>query len=259
MDAKGFPYGQKKKKETPHFIRISRISIDKDSIEDEIPTLIKDLAEAISTAVEVQNRYWLAVAVTSLFVILPQFQSSSSPDKVVQLPFGLPHVDGAWYALLSVLLLSAFITAFSAAQAHLVRTQNLAYRILERRRANGGLIAGEDERYLLDALRKPSLGRVASLAQVVRGRQELKRPPLLRQIISTVLYVFFKIPILIVWLGLPVCALFYAGGRYYKASPLLVPFWSWLAWTMVITAAFALFIALCLEVQYIARALRQAW
>jgi len=224
----------------------------------EVPSIIKDLAEAISTAVEVQNRYWLALAVTSLFGIVPQ-SNLPAGAKEISLPFGLPTVNLEWYALLMVLLLSVFIIAFAAAQAHLIRTQKIADHIIEKRKNEGRLIAGKNERYFLDALRKPSLGRVFSLAQVAFGGNgvfvDLKQLPSLRKHISSVLYLFFKITFLVVWLGLPGLALYYMV-RYWNDSTLIEPLWHYcVVWPLVFAATLALIIAFYHEIDYIFRKL----
>jgi len=220
----------------------------------EVPSIIKDLAEAISTAVEVQNRYWLALAVISLFGFVPQ-SNLSTGAKEISLPFGLPTVNLEWYALLMVLILSVFIISFAAAQAHLIRTQKIADHIIKKRQSEGRLIEGENEHYFLDALRKPSLGRVFSLAQVAFGKNrvfvDLKQLPSLRKHISSVLYLFFKITFLVIWLGLPGLALYYMV-RYWNALPIIKPLWSCLvAWPLVFAAALALLIAFYHEIEYI--------
>jgi len=230
---------------------------------DEIPKLIKDLAEGVSAAVEVQNRYWLALAITSLFVLIQQPAASSSAP--LALPLGLPPVDASWFSLLAVLILSTLITGFAAAQARMVRTTKLTHRILADRYEAGCRIAAHDERDLFDALRKPSIGQVASLAQIIRGRHQffVDQPASARWrvMLSSVMYVFFKVPALIVWLMLPALALYFAVVRFQAvgAPDFLHSFWPWLVLLFAATASVSLFIALWLEIEYMVDVAIRVW
>jgi hypothetical protein len=232
-------------------------------MKEEIPSLVKDLASAASDSVEVQNRYWIAVAVTSLFALVPQPISGASAG--LTLPFGLPLVDASWFALLAVLVLGALIIAFAAAQARAVRIARLAYQILETEWNQGELIAGHDVRDVFDALRKPSLGQVASLAQVLKGRHQFfvenSNSPAWRRYLSASAYLFYKLPSLVVWIGLPALALYYSAMRFLIAGPpaFLSSLWPPAAWLMVLAAAVALLTAFCIEVGFTVRAVTKAW
>lgn len=228
---------------------------------DDIPQLIKDMADALTSATEIQNRYWIAVAVTSLFVVVPQ----SSADSLLELPFGLPVVDGRWFGLLGVLVLSALLTAFASSEARLVRIQNLFFTVLENRRRHGHSIAGHDERDFLDAMRKPGLGTVAPLAHVVRGRFQFFRDadacPRKSLAASKSLYVFFKLPAMVVWIALPAAGLFFAMRRFLiNGLPEgLPPAVAWLTWLLAAVAALSMLFVTWLEVHYLWIVLQRIW
>jgi hypothetical protein len=229
------------------------------STDDEIPSVLKDLADASTKSAEVQNRYWLALAVASLFVVIPPSDDAQGVATTKMLPFGLGSVDSPWFAVLSVLLLSVLVIAFCAAQAHLIRTQELVARILTQRREKGAKLAGNDERDILDALRMPSLSRVSSLAQAIRGRHQFFADKsqisatMLR--VTTALHVFWKLLVLVVWLLFPAVALGFAVVLYRRTSvPELLPsVWPALVWPLVSGAAIAWCVTAFTETRYLLR------
>lgn len=231
---------------------------------DKVPDILKDLAAGITTAVEVQNRYWFALAVTSLFAIVPQYSSDKSNEiQLVSLPLGLPKVESAWFVPAVVLLLSVLVVAFASAQAHLIRTQMLARRILQRRREFGSLIGGEDERDFLEALRAPSLTRVSSIVQVLLGTHQFfidkeEQSPSRRHMFA-IIYGLLKALVLIVWLMLPAGALIFSSYRYSCIqSP---PLWAWrpFVWVLVGAAGVSLTISSWLEMKYWWDSVKRAW
>lgn len=237
-----------------------------DNDPDAVPDLVKSLADGISTAVTVQTRYWLALALASLFVIVPQYSwDATSGAESVKLPLGLPSVNPAWFALVSVLLLSTLVVAFAAAEAHLVRTYALARKMIDHRKGDG-VIAGERERDLLEALQTPSLTQVSSIAEVILGRYQFASARgeyrgWMRRLLSTGVYAVMKPMVIAVWLALPAGALALASWRFFKAEPL--SFWStffyWLAIAAVAAAAVSLLICLVLEIMYWLSRTRQLW
>lgn len=233
---------------------------------DNIPPIVKELADAVSTAVEVQNRYWLALAGAGVFVLVPQIQGEANGSvPTIPLPFGLPNVDQSWFALLAIFLLSALSIAFAAAQTHVIRTQRLAHRILTKRCESQHLIAGEDERDIFDALRKSSLSHVSSLAQALGGRFEffsdLNECPLWRRRLSIIVYAVLKFLVILVWLILPCAVLILAVNHYLDApTPPIASFmWPWLVWPIVIAAVFSLFITIWLEIKYLFGVVQKIW
>ena len=140
-----------------------------------IPDIIRNLAGGISAASEVQNAYWLALAVASVFVMLPKANYDKDNALIsFSLPFSLPEVPPAWFGLVSVLLLSGLTVAFCAAQANLIRSETLARGVLEEYWQPTTDVeatpAVEMAREYLDALRKPSLTLASSLWSPVDTR-----------------------------------------------------------------------------------------
>lgn len=230
---------------------------------DELPPVVRDLAAAVSASVEVQNRYWLALAVASLFAVVPETRGPE-PGHVA-LPFGLPTVDASWFALLMVLLLSGLSVAFATAQAHTIRAGQLAYRVIERLPREERLVAGEDLRDLYKSMTRPSLDQVSSLANVLRG----ERAFLVESDLShdwgrkaaLVYYTVLKIVVIFLWLALPATALYlsvvrFAGSEHPAALSSFTP---WIVWPSVACAALALAAALVLEFAYFTRVLRRLW
>jgi hypothetical protein len=232
---------------------------DQMSADDDIPSAVKDLASAVSSAAEVQNRYWLALAIASVFIVAPRPLGAPN-EPGIRLPFDLGLIDAGWAALSAVLLLSVLVVAFSAAHAHLIRTQKLAFRILERRRKSGAMILGEDERDLLDALRMPSFSRVSSLSQVIRGPYQFfadkKECPRWLRWSSGALHFLFKSVVLVVWLFFPAAVLIHSMKIYRHAAPppLWPSLWPWVVWPLSASAALSLFITACLELEFLVTA-----
>lgn len=219
---------------------------------DGFPQLTKDLAEAVSGAAEVQNKYWIAVAIISLFVLIPRPEAAGAE---VKLPFELPAVRADWFMLVGVLLLGVLITAFAAAQAHLVRTQRLARGMLQS--CDGDRIAARNVRDVFEALRKPSLTRVSSIALVFMGLDQFRfdktKGGLWRRLLAKVTYAVLKILVLVVWLILPAFALGYAVHGYF-AAPLDKWYAGYVDVVVVAVAAAAglsLFVSTLLEFIYL--------
>jgi hypothetical protein len=113
-------------------------------------------------------------------------------------------------------LLVVLIMAFASAHAQQVRAQRLAQRALDEL-GESRVLAGLHPRDLFDALRVPSVNRVAPLAQLLRGRDAffgnvVKVPPW-RNRISQVYYLFLKALSWIVYFGFPTVALWMTFGR----------------------------------------------
>jgi hypothetical protein len=206
----------------------------------EIPDVIKDLAGGISAASEVQNGYWLALAVASVFVMLPQTTNADGKATVYKLPFDLPEMGATWFAVIGVLLLSGLIVAFCAAWANLIESETLARQVLDAcaprdKDASKHVLAN---RYLAQQ-RKPSLTLVSSLWNPYEARWKVP-------------YCVYKGLVLAAWLGLPAVALGWAVWRYVHTLYVgwmgyVFPFVVWIAASI---AAVALLRAAQLEIVF---------
>jgi hypothetical protein len=195
-------------------------------VDDAAVQTIKDLASAVSTQAQVSNRTWLGLLTVAAFALLPQAPNVPQPHELT-LPFGFPPVDAVTYNVTLFLLLVVLAIAFSAAQAQTVRAQMLAQSFLNSLADRSIKVAGMDPRELFDMLRLPSINRVASLAQSLRGRYQFYRderncPGYLR-FASTVYYILLRLTSLVVYYGLPAAALWQAHARIQVAG-----FYLWL-------------------------------
>lgn len=244
-------------------------SLVENTIKDEIPSIIKELADAISKAAGVQNRYWIALILTSIFAVVSQLPSKNNARVLFP---GL-MVDSSWFIFFAIPILSVLLIAFCAAQAHLVRTHSLADRILCTRRKqknnSGTMVSGEDERDLLHSLLVPSLSHVSALAQVIRGPNQFfvdKKScfePL--KWCSFIIYFFLKIIVIVVWLIFPAYVFYLSVVQYMNAIlpieittafPCITSSWfPYIIWSMIASAAFSWFVAVFLELFYLARSM----
>lgn len=226
----------------------------------EIPEVVKTLAGAVSGATRVQNRYWMALIVVSLYVLIPRSPLSSAETVKVSLPFGLGDVAHSWFFATSTLILGVLLIVFCAAQVHLVRVLEFTHEILKTRRSAHLAQSKFDERDMLSALLLPSLSRVAPLAQVIKGKHRFFHNksdcPQWRLILSGALYVIWKGIAVGVWLAVPALAL-RSAWLGYRHSPLpatAVDIWEYLPfamWPLFLCSALAWLIALYYEVRYI--------
>jgi len=228
-------------------------------VQDGIPQVVKDFAEGVSEGGEVQNRYWIALAVASFFVLVPEM----APDGTVVMPFGLPHVEGTWFALLAVLLLSALSLTFAASHAHLIRALELAHQVLRQRGPAG---ADEiDERDMLSALTRPSLDHVSSIAYVFRGYDVFFHNKGdvdgLRHRLSLIFFAYLKLVVTVVWLLLPALVLCVAASRYSSAGPPDLAPWLWgcVVWPLWASAICSLLAAVWLQFRYVRQVLKTLW
>lgn len=223
--------------------------------EQSIPPLLRDLVDAASTQARVTNRVWLLLVVVSLLVVLPR-----SPDQRVTLPFELGSVEASYFVFVALPMLSVLVIAFCTSHAQTIRVQLLAYRTFASKTNTS--TDNLDIRDLFDALRIPSVSRVAPLAQVLRGKHQFfpDKPNCPRWIVYTtaVYYVLLKILCIIVYLGFPAGALIIACSQY-KSTPIVnpVPEWSkWFVWAFVFAAIVALFQTFIAEFIHIVKALQ---
>jgi hypothetical protein len=184
--------------------------------------LIKDLADSVSTQAEVANRMWLALITVAVFAIVPR----DPTNKTVKLPFELGEVSPLWFHWLVFLILVVLAIAFAAAHAQQVRAQKFAQSTIDLspQTLTGGNIF--HLRDYFDMLRKPSLTRVASLAQVLRGQYQFfttyKGLPVWLRLGTVVYYGLLKLVSLLIYFFLPIFVLGYAWGQ--------VAVTGWLLW-----------------------------
>jgi hypothetical protein len=191
--------------------------------EDEMRSLVRELAGAVSTQAQVANRAWIALMTVAFFAVLPR-----SPSKAgnLPLPFNLGEVDAAWFHVVAFSILVVLTITFAAAHAQQIRAQRLAQSFVDSLGCNH---SSSNElislRELFDMWRAPSLNRIAPLAQLLRGRYQFQKGaagcPTWLRFVTVVYYGLFKIASLAVFFGLPVWALWHSYVTTVSLSPQL--------------------------------------
>jgi len=132
--------------------------------------LVKELADAVSTQAEVANRTWLALVTVAIVAVIPHTADKGN----IRLPFGFEDVKESWFHGIVFSLLVVLAIAFASAHAQQVRAQKLAHGIITSLGSILGPMCGVHPRDYFDMLRKPSLIRIASLAQSLRGKHQFR-------------------------------------------------------------------------------------
>ena len=164
--------------------------------------LVKEVAEAFSTQVQVANRSWIALVTVALVAVVPRDRPS--------LPFGLGEVSASSFHTVVFFVLVTLTVSFATAHAQGVRADRLGQSIVDSlaKTFQPGDIHPRD---LFDMWRKPTLNRVAPLAQLFQGEHQFhssvgKCSPK-RRFFSTTYYAFLKAGSWLVYFGLPLWAL----------------------------------------------------
>ncbi len=89
------------------------------------PPLLKELAEAVSIQSKVANRFWLALMILTLMVMLPQHVDDANSSQAV-LPFGIGTIDPTWFYFVAFIMLAVLLIAFCGAHAQQIRVAKLA-------------------------------------------------------------------------------------------------------------------------------------
>jgi hypothetical protein len=176
--------------------------------------LVKELADAVSTQAHVANSVWIALMTVALLAVLPPVPAK---DGNASLPFNLGQVDQISFQMVVFCILLVLSIAFASAHSQQVRAQTLAHAVVDSLAKD---LPADGQLYLrewFDMCRKPSLNRVAPLAQSLKGKYQFSQAsrncPTWRRLVSVVYYVFLKLASLVVYFGLPSWALWQAHGR----------------------------------------------
>ena len=152
----------------------------------------KVLANAISVQTEVANRAWLALMTAAAYTILPR------QGEYISLPFGIGTVKAVLFHPVAFSILVIVALAFAAAQARHLDVQDFAHSVFDSLATETS--AGQHK--LFDITRKPSLLLVSPLAWTLKGC------PRWRRTISVYYYNVLKAISRVVFLGLPITALY---------------------------------------------------
>jgi hypothetical protein len=187
--------------------------------EKERRDLVKDLADAVSTQAEVANRTWLALITVAIFALIPHVSS-----RDISLPFSLGEVSPSWFQGVVFSLLVVLAIAFASAHSQQVRAQQLAHSVITSLGSILGPMCDIHPRDYFDMLRKPSLNRIASLAQSLRGKYQFFTTatglPIWWLRITVAFYALWKIIGMAIYFVFPIVALWQAH-RNFSATGLL--------------------------------------
>lgn len=184
---------------------------------DERTAAVKELARAVSEQSQVANRYWLALITVAIASTLGRVDGSN-----LSLPFGLGELDSPWLYAAMLALLVVLVIAFASAYAQQVRAQRMAYRGLDALGEEMLAGMGIHPRDLFDALRSPSVMRIAPLAQLLRGLDtSFALPgdiPRWRRSACICYYLVLKTVAWLVYFGYPALALFLTVAKLQQAG-----------------------------------------
>ena len=217
--------------------------------------LVKELAEAVSTQAKVANRTWLALMTVSLYALIPHTPTDKGN---ISLPFNLGDVPLLWFSGLVFSFLVVLAIAFASAHSQQVRAQKLAHSVIDSLGESLGPRAAVHPREYFDMLREPSLNRIASLAQSLRGQHQFfvsrSALPNWLRLLTVIYYGLLKVIAFIIYFLLPVWALWQAH-KTFSVSGLLHIYNLTATWV----AGFALLQVLWLDILYAAKILKYLW
>src|SRR5687768_13152758 len=126
-------------------------------MEDERASVVKELAGATSAQSQVANRYWIALSTVAFVAVMPHPQQSGG----MSLPLGFGPVEARLFYPAMFGLLVVLMIAFASAHAQQVRVQRLAHRAMDGLGNELLRGTGVHPRDFFDALRLPSVIRLA--------------------------------------------------------------------------------------------------
>jgi len=187
---------------------------------DDRASVVKELAGAVSAQAQVSNRSWIALITVAVIASLPRRQPAE-----MTLPFSLGTIDPNWFHFVMFALLVVLTIGFASAHAQQVRAQRLAQSALKNLGEDSVLGVGIHPRDFFDALRLPSVNRVAPLAQLFKGLDAFFGSPATvpkwRLRASAAYYLLLKAASWLVYFGFPAVALWLSFARIHVGG------WRW--------------------------------
>jgi hypothetical protein len=171
--------------------------------------LVKDLAGAVSMQATLANRIWIAMMTVAFFAVVPRVPAQ---DGNLSLPFNLGEVGPTWFHSVVFAIFVVMVIAFAVAHAQQVIAQKLAQTTLDTLEAGFNSKRELRPREWFDLWRVPSLLRVSPLAQSLKGKHSrtVGGGPVWLRLVSVSYYALLKIVSLVVYFGMPACALWLA-------------------------------------------------
>jgi hypothetical protein len=218
------------------------------------PDQVRELSGAVSTQASVANRFWFALIIATLLVLIPH-PSQTSVRPTVDLPFQLGTVRADVFYQIAFPMLAVLLIAFCTAHVQVLRATTLAHRILDKMASSLSSPLDAHPRELFDMYRLPSLSRVAPLAQVARWKYqyypEASSCPRWLKRLTAAYYLILKLAAILVYLVLPGWAFWRTGELALSAG------WAW--WGVVAIggpAALAFSQTIIIEMAYVYRVVK---
>lgn len=207
----------------------------------------RELADAVSVQAVVANRAWLVLMTVAVATV-----AGDDVEGKKQLPFDFGTVPVEYFYPAAFLLLVVLIIYFSAASAQQARADRWAQAFVNQLAESWTQGNDPHPRDVFDMHRRPSINRVASLAQLLRGEYQYhsgtKPCPIWRRRMSSVYYALLKAVSLLVYDLAPAVALVYAFARMDARGAIL---WIFAAGGLV--AALTLLQVVVLDIRYLGR------
>ena len=186
----------------------------------EINESLKQLADGYSTHSRQASRYWIVLAIASLFAVTPRALSEEA--QKLDLPFGLGTVTKEEFYPFSAITVSLLIIGYASNTIQVSRIRMLVEKLFKKWKEstkNEYLIHIQD---IFEAITSPTITHVAPLAQIFYGKQqffpESDNISDKRRVATYFYYVFLKIIVVFVVYALPLYALILSvkKGNLYK-------------------------------------------
>jgi hypothetical protein len=224
-----------------------------------IPDYMLKLIEGYSTYNKASIRYWTALAVISIIIIIPTETANGS----ITLPFEIGSFKKADFYPLGLIFLSLLVICFGAAFSQTFRTANLLYKSVNDLKNKYVVSEKIHLQDIIDGMIYPSLTRVAPLAQLLQGEfqffPEVEKISKFRKRLSLSYYVLLKGIAVSVMYFLPAFALyeaFYNGILIPQGSRVLnIPVFAY--YTLLLSSALILAQLLYEDLRFIGRVLKR--
>jgi hypothetical protein len=192
---------------------------DEPAADKGILDVLKLLTEAVSTQSTITNRTWLGLLTVAAVGIFPA-KNQQVPSQIT-LPFGLASVGTESFYPIMFLMLAVLTIAFCAAVAQQVHAQDEVQAFIESNPSCRPYNIAA--RKWFDILRLPSLNRVSSVPQYIRGKKSLTQVRggeklavvVFRALPSIAIYIPMKLMFTLIYYGVPAVAIW----NVYKKVP----------------------------------------
>jgi hypothetical protein len=211
----------------------------------DVPPLVKELADRLSTHAVASNRLWLATMALSLFILPKLSELARSPTSTTDLPWDLGKVLSSHFYFVAALTLSVFSIAFNSAHAQMIRAYRFCSLLVDK-----GVAEQHSARFHLrdvfDLMTTASFLKIGPLAQLARGRDHQFRheAPASRMVVAVTAtyYLLLKVLATGVYLIFPAAAVWLTWRAYESNGAALAASGDLAKWITRIFVGFALLV-----------------